>query len=141
MKQLETTPGIPAVVRISRKKIGVIWGLFGVLGAVAFWQAAWGLSLIFLGIMMFVAALFYSGVSRESNVSVARGRVFVHPRTIGNATTAISESTCKPRAVKEQGGAVLVVSRWSELRVVFQNESMRASFMSEVSGLARVQKR
>ena len=141
MKRSETTPGIPAVVRVSRKKMGVIWGLLGVLGAAAFWQAAWGVSLIFLGVMLSVAALFYSGVSRESNVSVARGYVFVRPRTIGNETTALSESTCKPRAVEEQGGAVLVISRWSELRVVFQNESTRASFLSEVSGLAGVQRR
>jgi len=134
---LETTPGIPAVVKISRKKLGVIWAFFGVVGAAAFWQAAWGISLIFLGVMLFVAVLFYSGVTRESNVSVARGYVFVYPRKIGNETTGLSESTCKPKAIKEQGDAVLVISRWSELKVVFQNESLRASFVSEVSGLVK----
>jgi hypothetical protein len=135
LKQLRTTPGIPAVVKVSRKKIGVIWGFLGVLGAVAFWQGAWWASLIFLGAMLSVAVLFYFGVSRESNVSVARGYVSVYPRTIGNETTAVSESTLKPEAIKEVGGAVLVFSRWSQLRIVFQNDMERASFISEVSGL------
>jgi hypothetical protein len=132
---LRTTPGIPAVVRVSRKKIGVIWAFLGVLGAVVFWQAVWVVSLIFLGVMLSVAVLFYSGVSRESNVSIARGRIFVYPKTIGNETTALSESVCKPIAIKEQGDAVLVFSRWSQLRIVFQNETARTSFISEVSGL------
>ena len=130
-----TTPGIPAVVKVSRKKIGVIWAFIGVLGAAAFWRVEWGISLIFLGVMLPLAVLFYSGVSRESNVSVARGRVFVYPKTIGNETTAVSESICKPEAIREVGDAVLVFSRWSQLRIVFQNETERTSFMSEVSGL------
>jgi len=123
------------VVKVSRKKIGVIWAFLGVLGAAAFWQVEWVISLIFLGVMLPLAVLFYSGVSRESNVSVARGRVFVYPKTIGNETTAISESICKPEAIREVGDAVLVFSRWSQLRIVFQNETERTSFMSEVSGL------
>ena len=123
------------MVKVSRKKIGVIWAFLGVLGAAAFWQVEWVISLIFLGVMLPLAVLFYSGVSRESNVSVARGRVFVYPKTIGNETTAISESICKPEAIREVGDAVLVFSRWSQLRIVFQNETERTSFMSEVSGL------
>jgi len=123
------------VVKVSRKKIGVIWAFLGVLGAAAFWQVEWVISLIFLGVMLPLAVLFYSGVSRESNVSVARGRVFVYPKAIGNETTAVSESICKPEAIREVGDAVLVFSRWSQLRIVFQNETERTSFMSEVSGL------
>jgi len=125
------------VVKISRKKIGVVLAFLGVLGAVAFWQGAWWASLIFLGVILAVAVLFYSGVSRESNVSVARGRVFVYPRTMGNGTTAVLESICKPQAIKEEGDAVLVFSRWSQLRIIFQNEAERTSFISEVSGLLK----
>jgi hypothetical protein len=126
------------VVRISRKKVGVVWALLGVLGAfLAGWGGAWPISLVFLGIMSVVALLFYSGVSRESNVSVARGRVFVYPRTIGNETTALSESVCDPEAIKEEGDAVFVLSSWSELRIVFQNESQKASFVSEVRTLLK----
>jgi hypothetical protein len=132
---LRTTPGLSAVVKVSRKKIGVILAFLGVLGGVAFWQSAWWASLIFLGAMLSVAVLFYSGVSRESNVSVARGRVFVYPKTIGNETTALSESICKPEAIREEGNAVLVFSRWSQLRIVFQNETEKTSFVSEVSAL------
>ena len=95
------------------------------------------MSLIFLGVMLVVAFLFYSGVSRESNVSVARGYVFVYPKTIGTETTALSESICKPRAIKEERDAVLVISRWSELRIVFQNETLRASFIADVSNLIK----
>jgi hypothetical protein len=134
---LRTTPGLPAVVKVSWKKIGVIWALLGVLEAVVFWGTGWWASFIFLGVMLPLAVLFYSGVSRESSVSVARGRVFVHPRTIGNKTTALSESICKPEAIKEEGDAVLVFSRWSQLRIVFQNETERTSFISEVSGLLK----
>ena len=123
------------MVKVSRKKIGVILAFLGVLGGVAFWQSAWWASLIFLGAMLSVAVLFYSGVSRESNVSVARGRVFVYPKTIGNETTALSESICKPEAIREEGNAVLVFSRWSQLRIVFQNETEKTSFVSEVSAL------
>ena len=135
---MRTTPGIPAVVKVSRRKIGVIWALVGVLEAVAFWGAGWWASFIFLGIMLPLAVLFYSGVSRESSVSVARGYVFVYPRTIGNKTTALSESVCKPEGIKEEGNAVLVFSRWSRLRIVFQDETQRASFMSEVTRLVRL---
>ena len=135
---MRTTPGLPAVVKVSRKKIGVIWAFLGVFGGVvAGGQAGWPWSVVFLGIMLPLAVLFYSGISRESNVSIARGRVFVYPRTIGNETTAISESICKPEAIKEEGGAVLVLSRWSELRIVFQNETEKGSFVSEVSGLLK----
>jgi hypothetical protein len=133
---LKTTPGIPAVVKISRKKIGVIWAFIGVLGGIVLgWQAGWPWSLLFLAIMLSLAVLFYSGKSRESNVLVARGRVFVYPKTIGNETTWVSESVCKPRAIKEEGDAVRVSGGWSELRIVFQNESLKASFVSEVSAL------
>jgi len=132
---LRTTPGLPAVVKVSRKKIGVVWAFLGVLEAVAFWGAGWWASFIFLGVMLPLAVLFYSGVSRESSVSIARGYVFVYPRTIGNKTTALSESICKPEAIKEEGNAVLVFSRSSQLRLVFQNETERTSFISEVSGL------
>jgi len=134
---LRTTPGLPALVRVSRKKIGVIFAFLGVLEAVAFWGAGWWASLIFLGVMSPLALLFYSGVSRESSVSIARGRVFVYPRAIGNKTTALSESICKPEAIKEEGGAVLVFSRWSQLRIVFQDETERTSFISEVSSLLK----
>jgi len=135
---LRTTPGLPAVVKISRKKIGVIWAFLGILaGVVAGWGAGWPWSIIFLGVMLPLAVLFYSGRTRESNVSIARGRVFVYPRTIGNETTALSESICKPVAIKEVGDAVLVLSRWSELRIVFQNETQRASFIAEVSSLVK----
>jgi hypothetical protein len=114
------------------------WAFLGVLGGViAGWGAGWPWSIVFFGIMLPLAVLFYSGVSRESNVSIARGRVFVYPKTIGNETTALSESVCKPEAIKEVGNAVLVLSRWSELRIVFQDESLKASFMSEASGLLR----
>jgi hypothetical protein len=134
---LRTTPGLSAVVKVSRKKIGFIWAFLGVLEAVAFWGVAWWASLMFLVIMLPLAVLFYSGVSRESRVSVARGRVFVYPSTIGNKTTALSESICKPGAIKEEGDAVLVFSRWSQLRIVFQNETERTSFILEVSGLLK----
>jgi hypothetical protein len=123
------------VVKVSRKRIGVIWAFLGVLGGVAFWPSEWWASLIFLGVMLSVAVLFYSGVSRESNVSVARGRVFVYPKMMGNKTTALSESICKPEAIKEEGNAVLVFSGWSQLSIVFQNEREKAFFVSEVSGL------
>ena len=126
------------MVKVSRKKVGVIWAFLGVLGAfLAGWGGAWPVSFIFLGTMLAVAFLFYSGVSRESNVSVARGYVFVYPKTIGNRTTALYESFCKPEALKEVGDAVLVLSRWSELRIVFQNATLRASFIAEVSGLLK----
>ena len=125
------------MVKVSRKKIGFIWAFLGVLEAVAFWGAAWWASLIFLVIMLPLAVLFYSGVLRESSVSVARGRVFVYPRTIGNKTTALSESICRPEAIKEEGDAVIIFSGWSQLRIVFQNETERTSFISEVSGLLK----
>ena len=138
---MRTTPGIPATVRVSRKKIGVVFALLGVLAEVVGWWggwvAGWLTTLVFLPIMLVLAVLFYSGVSRESNVSVARGYVFVYPRTIGNETTALSESTCKPESIKEEGDAVLVSSRWSQMRIVFQNETERTSFISEVSGLVK----
>ena len=125
------------MVKISRKKIGVVLAFLGVLGAVAFWQGAWWASLLFLGVMLPLAVLFYSGVSRESKVSIARGLVFVYPKTIGNQTTALSESICKPEAIKEERDAVLVLSRWSQLRIVFQAEAQRTSFISEVSSLLK----
>ena len=135
---MRTTPGLPAVVKVSRKKVGVIWACLGVIGGVvAGWQAGWPWSVVLLVIMLPLAALFYSGISRESNVSVARGRVFVYPATIGNETTALSESVCTPEAIKEEGDAVLILSKWSELRIVFQNESLKASFVSEVSALLK----
>ena len=137
MKSLRTTPGLPAVVKVSRKKIGVIWAFLGVLEAIAFWGAGWWASVLFLGVMLPLGVLFYTGVSRESSVSIARGHVFVYPRTVGNKTTALSESVCRPEGVKEDGDAVLVFSRWSQLRIVFQNETIRASFVSEVSGLLK----
>jgi len=87
--------------------------------------------------MLLLAVLFYFGISRESNVSVARGRVFVYPKKIGIENTALSESICRPESIKEVGDAVLVFSRWSELRIVFQNETLRATFMSEVSSLVK----
>lgn len=131
-----TTPGLPAVVRISRRKIGGAWAFLGVLGGVALgWSSGWPLALVWLGIMLPLAALFYSGVSRDSNVRIDRGLVFAYPRKIGNETTALTSSTCKPRAIKEEGDAVLVLGGWSELRIVFQNESVRSAFVSEVSGL------
>lgn len=128
------------MVKVSRKKIGVIFALLGVLGTAAFLAGGRGIadvvgSLIFLGVMLSLAVLFSSGVSRESNVSVARGHVFVYPRTIGNETTALSESTCKPVAVKREGDAVLVSSRWSQLRILFENEADKTFFIAEVSGL------
>jgi hypothetical protein len=138
---LRTTPGIPATVRVSRKKIGVVFALIGafavVVGWWGGWVAGWLTTLVFLPIMLVLAVLFYSGVSRESNVSVARGYVSVYPRTIGNETTALSESTCKPESVKEEGDVVLVFSRWSQLRIVFQDETEKASFISEVSALVK----
>ena len=119
----------------------MVFALAGVFAVVVGWQggwvAGWLTTLVFLPITLVLAVLFYSGVSRESNVSVARGYVFVYPRTIGNETTALSESTCKPEAVREEGDAVLVFSRWSQLRIVFQSETERASFVSEVSGLLK----
>jgi hypothetical protein len=135
---MRTTPGLPAVVKISRKKLGVSWALLGVLGALlAGWWGAWLMSFIFLAVMSLLAVLFYFGISRESNVSVTRGRVFVYPKKIGIENTALSESICRPEAIKEVGDVVLVFSRWSELRIVFQNETLRASFMSEVSSLVK----
>jgi len=101
------------------------------------WVAGWLMTLVFLPITSVLAVLLYSGVSRESNVSVARGYVSGYPRTIGKETTALSESTCKPESIREEGDAVLVFSRWSQLRIVFQNETERASFMSEVSALVK----
>jgi hypothetical protein len=131
-------PGLIAVVKVSRKKLGIILESLGVLvGAVAFWEAGPGLSLVAVFLTLPLAVLFYSGVSRESKVSIARGLVFVYPKTIGNQTTALNESICKPEAIKEEGDAVLVLSRWSELRIVFHTEGEKVAFLSEVSGLLK----
>ena len=128
-------PGLPAVVKVSRKKIGAIWAFLGVLGGgLAAWAGAWVGTLVWSPVMLAVAVLFYYGVSRESKVWVARGYVFVYPKTMGRQTTGLSESICKPEAIKELGDAVLVHSRWSELKIVFQDATLRASFIAEVSG-------
>jgi hypothetical protein len=130
--------GFIAVVKISRKKLGIILASLGVLvGAFAFVEFGLVLSLVVIFLTVPLAVLFYSGVSRESKVSIARGLVFVYPKTIGNQTTALSESICKPEAIKEEGDAVLVLSRWSQLRIVFQAEAQRTSFISEVSSLLK----
>jgi len=47
------------------------------------------------------------------------------------------EAICKPRAIKVEGDAVLVSSGGSLLRIVFENEIEKASFISEISGLLR----
>ena len=131
-------PGLPAAVKVSRKRIGVICASLGVLGgALAGWAGAWLGTFLWSPVMLAVAALFYYGVSRESKVWVARGLVFVDPKTIGKQTTGLSESICKPEAIKEAGDAVLVISRWSELRIVFHDAALRASFLAEVSGLLK----
>jgi len=130
--------GFIAVVKISRKKLGIILASLGVLvGAFAFVEFGLVLSLVVIFLTVPLAVLFYSGVSRESKVSIARGLVFVYPKTIGNQTTALSESICKPEAIKEERDAVLVLSRWSQLRIVFQAEAQRTSFISEVSSLLK----
>ena len=139
MKMLPSTPGLPAVVRISRRKTGVaIAFLAAVIGVAAAWYANWAAFFGLLALMLPLAAVTYRGVSNDSNVSVARGYVFVYPMVMGTGGLELwFESTCKPRAIKEKGDAVLVSSRWSELKIVFENESLKAGFVSEVSGLLR----
>jgi len=47
------------------------------------------------------------------------------------------EAICKPKAIKEEGDVVLVSSGGSQLRIVFENQTEKASFISEVSGLLK----
>lgn len=130
-------PGLVAVAKVSRKKLGLILAFVGVLGGVAGVLAAGPVWLIWVAVFLPLAALVYSGVSRDSKVWIARGLVFVYPKTIGNRTTGLSESICKPEAVREEGTAVIVLSRWSQVRIVFQTETEKSSFVSEVSSLLK----
>jgi hypothetical protein len=133
---------LPAVVRISRKMAGIVLASLGIaIGVVAAWYADWVASIGLLALILALAVVTYRGVSNDSNVSVARGYVFVYPKNMSTGGLELwFESICKPRAVKEKGDAVLVSSGGSELRIVFENESTKSFFMSEVSGLLKPQK-
>jgi len=136
---LKSTPGLPAVVKISRRMTGLVLASLGVIiGVIAGWYAGWvaGLSLFLL--LLVFGVLSYSGSSSESNVSIERGYVFVYPKRMNTGGVELwQEAICKPRAVNVEGDAVLVSSRWSQLRIVFENETQKASFVSEASGLLK----
>ena len=136
---IASSPGFPAVVKISRKKTGEVLASLGVvMGVVLGWYAGWVPGfLLFVPFLVF-AVLSYSGLSSESNVSIARGHVFVYPKLMKTGGEELwREAICKPKAIKEEGDAVLVSSTWSQLRIVFQNEMERTSFITEVSGLVK----
>jgi hypothetical protein len=136
---MESSPGFPAVVRISRRRSGVVLASLGVvIGVVAGWYAGWvaGLSLFLLFFVFGV--LSYFGLSSEANVSIARGYIFVYPKQMKTGGVELwQEATCKPRAMEEEGDAVLVRSGGSQLRIVFDDETQKAAFMAEVSGLLK----
>lgn len=131
------------MVRISRKKIGLGFAAIGaaaeIVGWRGGWAAGWMTTLIFLPIMLVLAVLFYSGLSLESSISIARGYVFVSQRTIrdGGGTQMFAEATFKPKGIKVEGNAVLVFSRWTQLRIVFQDDALKESFVSEASNLVK----
>jgi hypothetical protein len=138
-KELSTTPGLPAVVKICRKKTGMVLASVGVvIGGVAGWYADWLAALMLFLLFLILAVVTYSGVSHDSKVSIARGYVFVYPEPMSTGGLELwFEAICKPRAVKEEGDAVLVSSRWSQLRIMFENETSKESFIAEVSGLLK----
>jgi hypothetical protein len=91
-----------------------------------------------LALVLPLAGVTYRGVSNESNISIARGYVFVYPKKMGTGGLELwFESTCKPKKVKVEGDAVLVSSGGSQLRIVFENEGTKEFFVSEVSGLVK----
>jgi hypothetical protein len=134
---IESSPGFPAVVKVSRKMAGIVLGSLGVvIGVGAGWYAGWVTGFLLLLPFLVFAVLSYSGLSNESNVSIARGYVFVYPKRMNTGGVELwQEAICKPKTIKEEGDAVLVSSGGSQLRIVFENETERASFISEVSGL------
>ena len=136
---MESSPGFPAVVKISRKMTGMVLASFGVvIGGVAGWYVGWVAGSMLLVLFLVFGVLSYSGLSSDSNVSVARGHVFVYPKLMKTGGEELwREAICKPKAIKEEGDAVLVSSGGSQLRIVFENETDRTSFIVEVSGLLK----
>jgi len=116
----------------------VLASLGVVIGGVAGWYAGWVAGSILFVLFLVFGVLSYSGLSNESNVSIARGYVFVYPKLMKTGGVELwQEAICKPRAIKVEGDAVLVSSGGSLLRIVFENEIEKASFISEISGLLR----
>jgi len=136
---MESSPGFPAVVKISRKMTGMVLASLGVvIGGVAGWYVGWVAGSMLLVLFLVFGVLSYSGLSSDSNVSVARGHVFVYPKLMKTGGEELwREAICKPKAIKEEGDAVLVSSGGSQLRIVFENETDRTSFIVEVSGLLK----
>ena len=131
------------MVRISRKKNGIVYAAIRSAAERRGWSggcaAGWMTTLIFLPIMLVLAVLFYSGLSLESSISIARGYVFVSQRKIrdGGGTQMFAEATFKPKGIKVEGNAVLVFSRWTQLRIVFQDDALKEPFVLEVSNLVK----
>ena len=135
---LPSTPRIPAVVRISRRTAGTVLAFIGIaIGVAAAWYASWSAFLLVVPVLL-LAAVTYRGVSNESNVSIERGYVFVYPKDMGTGGLELwYESICKPKRVSVEGEAVLVSSGGSRLRIVFEDEGTKESFVSEVSGMIK----
>lgn len=134
---LASEPKIPAVVRISRKRAGVVLAFLGiVIGVVAAWYGSLIAFFSLDAIVLPLAAVTYHGLSNESNVSIERGHVFVYPKVMGTGGLELwYEAICKPKKVRVEGDAVLVSSGGSQLRIVFENEGTKEFFVSEVTGI------
>ena len=126
------------MVRISRRTAATVLAFNGIaIGVAAAWYAAWSAFLLVVPVLL-LAAVTYRGVSNESNVSIERGYVFVYPKVMGTGGLELwYESICKPKRVSVEGEAVLVSSGGSRLRIVFEDEGTKESFVSEVSGLIK----
>lgn len=75
-----------------------------VIGVVAAWYAEWGASIGLVALVLALAAVTYRGVSSESNVSAARGHVFVYPKKMNTGGLEIwFESTASQRQSKRRG--------------------------------------
>jgi hypothetical protein len=136
---IESSPGFPAVVKISRRRTGMVLVSLGVvIGGVADWYTGWVAGSFLFALFLVFGVLSYSGLSSESNVSVGRGYVFVYPKLMKTGGVELwQEAICKPKRIKEEGDVVLVSSGGSQLRIVFENQTEKASFISEVSGLLK----
>jgi len=116
----------------------VLASLGVIVGGVAGWYAGWVAGSLLFVLFLVFGVLSYSGLSSESNVSVARGYVFVYPKLMKTGGEELwRETICKPKAIKEEGEEVLVSSGGSQLRIVFENETEKTSFILEVSSLLK----